>query len=298
MQAADRAPTALDPALRERVLDRLGLAAAPAADLGGLRALYAAWCAHVPFDNVRKMIALRTGADRPLPGGHAAEFFASWLEHGAGGTCWPTSNALYELIRSLGFEAQRITAAMRDLGIVNHASVKVALEGREWLVDSAMLTNVPLPLGERVFVGEDPVFAVEVEPVEGTHLVWTHTPPNPAYMPCRLLPGAVGLDEYLRAYESSREHSPFNRRLYARRNRPSELLLIYGRTRVARTRAGLESRELSREELCAALRTDIGLSGALVEQWVRSGALEASFEPLTGPTPPRDARLPPSMRAE
>jgi arylamine N-acetyltransferase len=131
----------LDGGLQELVLARLGLPAAPLADLGGLRAIYRAWCANVPFDNVRKMMALRAQNDLPLPGGGAVSFLENWLAGGTGGTCWPTSNALYELLRSLGFEARRAAGSMRDPGIVNHATVKVAIDGRDWLVDSSLLSN-------------------------------------------------------------------------------------------------------------------------------------------------------------
>jgi N-hydroxyarylamine O-acetyltransferase len=290
-------PDGLNPALRDRVLDRLGLPAAPFADVEGLGEVYAAWCLGMPFDNVRKMTALRTApAGEPLPGGRADDFFGAWLAHGAGGTCWPSSNALFALLRSLGFDAHRITAAMHDIGLLNHASVRVSVGARHWVVDSSSLTAVPLPLGDEVFVHDDPVFHVEVEPMDGTHLVWTSTPPNTGFVPCRLQVVPVAHGDYLAGYERSRERSPFNQRLYARRNRPGELLVVVGHTRFSRTRAGLESRRLSPEEVCDCLRSDIGLSGALVEQWVRAGGLEASFEPASGPTPPRPARLPPSRR--
>ncbi len=110
----------LGPELRDRVTKRLGLSSTPAPDFSGLTALYGAWCANVPFDNLGKMIALRTGGDLPLPGMHAVEFFERWLDHGAGGTCWPTSNAFFELVLSLGFEAHRIAGYFNDRGIMNH----------------------------------------------------------------------------------------------------------------------------------------------------------------------------------
>lgn len=283
--------------LRDRVLGRLGFSTAPAANLGGLSILYRAWCANVPFDNVRKMIALRAGETQPLPGGSATEFFENWLADGAGGTCWPTSNALFELVSSLGFKAHRITGAMRDLGIANHASVKVATGDSEWLVDSSMLTIVPLPLGREIFIQQDDVCAVEVEPVDGSHIVWCDMPPNTEYLPCRLHVDPVDESDYLEAYEKSRERSPFNQRLYARRNLSDEVLVLVGNTRWSKTRGGLQNRDLTREEVLNALRADIGLSAALVDQWVRSGALEASFEPPAGPKPPRIARRPPSRRS-
>jgi arylamine N-acetyltransferase len=281
--------------LRDRVLERLGFREPPAVDLAGLRSLYAAWCLAVPFDNVRKVMALRAGDARRLPGGDAVEFFRSWLEDGAGGTCWPTSNALYALVRAVGFEARRVVASMRDLGVVNHGSVRVQVEDGTWLVDSSWMCNVPLPLGEQVFV-QDGAFPIEVEPVDGTHVVWSHTPPNPSYLPCRLFAEPVGHTEFLQRYEDSRARSPFNQRLYARINRPGELLLLVGNTRWSRTATSLDRRELSAEELRQALLRDIGLSEGLIEEWARSGALQASFEPPAGPKPPAVTGVPPSPR--
>jgi len=282
--------------LRDRVIQRLGFSSTPSPDLVGLRALYAAWCARVPFDNVRKMIALRSNNDDPLPGGHATEFFESWLAYGAGGTCWPTSNALYELAQSLGFKADRITASMRDSGIRNHGSVRINLDGGRWLVDSAMLTVVPLPLDQEVFVSADPVFGAEVEPVDATHVIWFDAPPNTNYLPCRLLPDPVDHACYLGAYEESRQQSPFNQRIYARRNRPGELLVLWGHTRFSKTVEGLQVRDLSREEVCETLRTEVGISEDLVDQWVRVGGLEASFEAPAGQKPPPIMQKPPSQR--
>jgi len=282
--------------LRDRVLARLGLRAAPPRDLDGLRALYRAWCYAVPFDNVRKMIALRSGDGCPLPGRFAADFFEAWLAHGAGGTCWPSSNALFALVRACGFEARRVAGSMGDNGTVNHASVKARVEGGDWLVDSSLLTIEPLPLGPRVFVRDDPVVPAEIEPLDGTHVLWSHTPSYESYLPCRLLVDPADHAFYLDGYERSRERSPFNQRLYVRRNRPGELLMLVGRTRLSRTARGLASRDLTRDELVAALRDEIGLGAALLDDWVRHGGLDASLEPPAGPKPEPVTKRPPSRR--
>jgi hypothetical protein len=105
-------------------------------------------------------------------GNPAEDFFTAWLEHGTGGTCWPSSNALFALLEALGFEARRVAGSMYDLGVRNHGSVKVRLGGRDWLFDSSMLTIEPLPLGDGVLVHGNPVVPVEigstVAPSEGT----------------------------------------------------------------------------------------------------------------------------------
>ena len=231
-----------------------------------------------------------------LPGGQAEEFFENWLAGGTGGTCWPSSNALFELVRSIGFAARRVARSMRDAGVINHASVIVRIEHRDWLVDSSMLTNEPLPLQNRLFIHNDPVFCAEVEPVDSTYVIWTDFPPNPMYLPCRLLVDRVSHAFYLDGYTASRERSPFNQRLYARRNYPGELIVLLGATRFSKTAGGLKSHDLSREKVCQALREDIALSDAVIDEWVRSGSLDASFEPPSGPKPPPITRQPPSQR--
>jgi hypothetical protein len=141
------------------------------------------------------------------------------------------------------------------------------------------------------------VWPVEVEATDGTHLVWWHTPPGTDYLPCRLLLDPAPFETYVDGYERSRARSPFNQRLYARRNRPGELIIVIGRARFSRTRDGVTMCDLTREELRAALREDIGLSAALVDEWTACGALEASFAPAAGSLPPPPVTgKPPSQR--
>ncbi len=137
---------------------------------------------------------------------------------------------------------------------------------------------------------------VEVEQERGTHVVWVHTPPNSTYLPCRLSAAPVDHAFYLAAYEASRERSPFNQRLYARRNRPGELILLRGNTRFCRTASGVTSRDLDPFELCRSLGEEFELSPDLIEAWVVRGALTASFEPARGPKPPPVTRQTPSLR--
>lgn len=282
--------------LRTRILARLGVSRPRTANLDVLRTLYGAWCTHVPFDNVRKMIALRSGDAGRLPGNDAVDFFERWLSDGCGGTCWPTSNALYTLVTSLGFDARRLAGSMRDCGMVNHGSVKVSIDGRDWLVDPAMLTGEPLPLGHGPFANEDPIFGVEIEPTAGTHVVWFDVPPHPDFYPCRLLPQPVDHNLCEDMYERSRLSSPFNAYLYARRNGCDEMVVIRGPILHRRNARGTEARTLTPDEVCAALRNEIGISETLINQWVACGALDATFVPWSGPPPPPLARVRPSRR--
>jgi hypothetical protein len=185
---------------------------------------------------------------------------------------------------------------MRDLGLVNHGSVKVRIGPLDWLVDSSMLTEEPLPLGETVFVQSGVPCAAEVEPADGTHVVWAEFPPGPDPLPCRLLVDPADSGVHLSAYETSRERSPFNQRLYARRNREREALVLVGRTRHSRTARGLSSRDCSADELLHSLRHEFGYYEPLVRDWMDAGGLEASFAAPSGPKPPPVTGTAPSRR--
>lgn len=289
----------LSPELAGLVLQRLGFPRPPSLDLRGLSALYRAWCMYVPFDNTRKLVALRTGGDSALPGAYAEDFLEHWLANGTGGTCWPSSNGLYAVLHAAGFGARRVIASMRDVGVLNHASVKVSIEGRDWLVDSSMLLNAPLPLGPGTFIANDPVWPAEVEASNGTHVVWWHTPPNEQYLPCRILVDPATYREYWEGYDRSRQRSPFNDVLYARRNRPGALIILVGRTRYLRTHEGIERRDLTTREVAQSLRDDIGLSGHMIDRWIESGCQDqpsARSEEPPGASRHRPAE-PPSRRS-
>lgn len=286
----------LPASLRDAVLHRLGLAHPPSADLAGLRAIYGAWCTHVPFDNVGKVIALRTDAASPLRAIHATFFFETWLAEGTGATCWPSSNALYTLLRSLGFDARRVAAHMQDAGRFNHGTVIVNADGGEWLADSSLLTGIPLPLTKEIFVAPHAVFNSEVELDGETHVVWTHWPTNSAYMPCRIFRDVVTHAYYAERYEATRESSPFNSRLCARRNRDGEMLMLLGNIRFTKSTHRIESRTLSGYEILDSLRREFGLAQSILDRWVAAGGLAAAFEEYTGPFFPPPARQPPSQR--
>ncbi len=286
----------LRPALRDSVIKRLGLGTSISADLDGLRATYAAWCLNVPFDNVAKMIALRTNPDHPLPGMDATEFFERWLAHGVAGTCWSTSNALCELLLALGFNARRVAGSMGDTGYTGHGSVKVRIDDTDWLADSSMLTDIPIPLTDKVFISEEGIFACESEPSGDTHVVWADLPPAPMVTPCRLLVDPTDHAYYVERFEASRARSPFNDRLYIRRNGESDRCVIVGNRRTRKSADGIETRELNPAELCAALIDEFKISKEFVDEWRASGALEASFAPLTSSPAHTVTPVPPSRR--
>ncbi len=262
------------PGLIERVLAKLGFDAEPGSDRRGLVALYAAWCERVPFDNVRKRIAMLEGAQGPLPGGLPGDFLGAWLEHGAGGTCWPSSNALHAVVRACGFDVRRISASMFDRNDHNHGSLIVRVGGEEVLVDSSILNGRPIPLHRGAVTKlHHPVHPIRVEPVAESFRIHWGMAQSHDTIPCRLMNDPVDEAFYLERYEISRAYSVFNNALYARRNFPGRLVSFVGDTRHEKTASGVSSRVLAPEEMRKALVEELGLSPAIVARLDSRGGL-------------------------
>lgn len=273
--------------LRTETLDairaELALPAMLPLDLAGLRAVYRAWCGTMTFDNIRKVVALKNG-EQALPGLDAEDYFQNWLANRSGGTCWPSSNALFALFSSYGFDARLVAGSMYDLPDPNHGTVRVRIGELDFLTDSGMLTVEPIPLDGKLLVKTDGPVRVEVEyPPEGT-LVWADFPPTPEFIPCRLRHDPVDAGFYRERYEASRQFSPFNERLYLRKLNADGMDILLGNMHFRRSGEGLEANELSADGLCTAMHEIGGVSEALISRWADAGGLEASMNP-TGPGP-------------
>ncbi|MGH9441349.1 MAG: arylamine N-acetyltransferase [Thermoanaerobaculia bacterium] len=119
-------------------LEALGLPSR-APDLVYLRELFRAFNEKVPFETASKIVRNSEIADPPEKPRRPGLFWADHLERGAGGTCFARVAAFEALILGLGFSARRRIGAIGSPR--NHASLVVAVAGREWLVD----VGYPLP---------------------------------------------------------------------------------------------------------------------------------------------------------
>lgn len=205
----------IEAGLADAVLERLALDR-PKADTDGLRAVYRAWCDHIPFDNLQKLVALRQDR-KPLPGDDAEEFFRNWLSDGTGATCWASSNALYHLLVHLGFDVVRLTAAMLDLPDPNHGTNLVTVDGSSYLADSSVLSGEPIEAGGDRTMVDSSHYLVELRP-EGD--AWLMTFPSAMFerMVCRVFAEPADAGTYQRLHERTRELSVFNDHLHVTRH--------------------------------------------------------------------------------
>ena len=191
----------------DEIVERLGFAARPPPDLDGLRAVYSAWSRRVPFDNLRKLVALHFEMPE-LPGIHPNDFFAAWLLTGAGATCWGSNNAIHALLVGLGFDARLHAASMFDTEI-NHGTTIVTLDGERWMVDTSIHGDVPAPVRSEPSSVEHAGFVTAVRPDGDGWVVECPTPDPDFRIPCRLH-DEIDYEFTLAANEKTRAWSPFN----------------------------------------------------------------------------------------
>ena len=132
-----------DRQLLDRFLRHFQLSqAAPPAEL--LRAVVRAF-AHLPYENLSKIIkhqqAPRPEDARRQPG----EVLAEHLAFGAGGTCFSLTATLLNLVRALGWQAEPLLADRR-YGQDTHCALLIWIDGQPHLVDPGYLIVEPIPL--------------------------------------------------------------------------------------------------------------------------------------------------------
>jgi arylamine N-acetyltransferase len=276
MQTTSCPELILPPALRERVLTALGLRAEPEPTLAGLRLVYSAWCRRVPFDNVRKLVHVRSGNRGPLPGSTPEDFFNGWLQFGAGGTCWSGAGALHALLASLGFEADRGLATMLVApGLPpNHGTVRVTIDTETYLVDSSMLHGDPLRLDPSATTQVvHPAWGLRCAPLEGGWLVSWRPLHRVDGFDCRLESFDQTGADFRRRYDATRGWSPFNYEVTARANRQENVVgLAFGHAVTLRNDGGAGRVIVSHDERVKILIEQIGLTEEIVRRLPRDVA--------------------------
>ena len=231
-------------------------------DDAGVAALYAAWCRHVPFDNLRKLVALRTGDPRPLPGDEPDDFFRACLDHGTGGTCWSSSGALGALADHLGFRTALGAGSVFDLPEENHGTAVVEVGDVCWMLDSSMLTGTPHRLGGELSRTECHGYRSRLEPDGDSWMM--HTDSSIGELPCRINPGARSTDEYRERHEKTRSWSVFNDTPYVLRHVGESVQCLRDLALTVWSPAGTASSTLDPEERRAWLVETAGFSAAVV----------------------------------
>lgn len=265
----------LSPELLTRILTKLDLAERPRRDLAGLNRINAAFCRHMPNDNIQKRIWLTGNQNSPVTGGDPIQFFEDWLAHGTGGTCFPAAGGLCTLLRALEFDANRVTGSVMRDDIeqdANHGSVKVRLDGVDYLVDPqhGSFSALPIVPGQPSSTGNG-IHDVRAVPVaEGFELL--NFPGSNRQEPVRIRfdPDSWLVDHefFLRYYALSalreRNRSPFNDALFISKRFPDSIVIVgRGNKIVVSSDNTVTNSEITINERDRILVEELGISEAI-----------------------------------
>jgi N-hydroxyarylamine O-acetyltransferase len=259
----------LGPDLIERVMTRLSLQREEPS-LARLKEVYARWCETIPFDNVRKMIHVRSQNKGPLPSYTPEDFFCGFLKYGTGGTCWAGNGAMHAFLKALGFDAERGIATMLHAphATPNHGTVLVKIEGKKYLVDASMLYAEPLLLDDDEPTGiNHPAWGVQCCREEGKwHINWRPLHKTDGFE-CRIERFGACWPEFQAMHDATRGWSPFNFEVSARRNRGNEVVGVgFGHAVKLRNDGTVDRAPVSKKERNRVLIEQIGISEEIVAQ--------------------------------
>jgi N-hydroxyarylamine O-acetyltransferase len=127
-------------------LRRIGLAAAPAEDLAGLRSLHFAHATHIPFENLDIQLGLPIRLDLD-------SLQAKLVRKRRGGYCFEHNTLFLAVLKAVGFDVIACEARVRlgapELLPRTHMLLLARLDGAQWLCDvgfggEGLLQPVPL----------------------------------------------------------------------------------------------------------------------------------------------------------
>lgn len=101
--------------------------------------------AHLPYENITKIIKYVEAGSPEKARRSPDEVISDHIAWGTGGTCFSLTSALRHLVRSLGWEAEYILAD-RPYGQDTHCALILWIDGIPHLLDPGFLITKPVPL--------------------------------------------------------------------------------------------------------------------------------------------------------
>jgi N-hydroxyarylamine O-acetyltransferase len=141
------------------LLRRIGLDAAPAADVEGLHTVHRAYLERVPYEDISVQLRESGRLDEAA--------LSARVLTGRGGYCFELNTVLAAILRELGFSVSYHQGVVGGQGPTNHMVLVVDLDGERWIADAGLGEGFidPLPLREGRHQGPGPFsWTLELEP--------------------------------------------------------------------------------------------------------------------------------------
>jgi arylamine N-acetyltransferase len=98
----------------------------------------------IPYENLSKIIRATEGvSDQRFQSPH--EVLQGFWRDGSGGTCFPLTQTLVQLLLEIGYDSAPILADRR-YGTDTHCAVLIMIEQEPWLLDPGYLIFAPVPV--------------------------------------------------------------------------------------------------------------------------------------------------------
>jgi N-hydroxyarylamine O-acetyltransferase len=266
------------------LLERIGLAEAPAADADGLRDVHRAFVSRVPYES----LAVQLGECEPLS---VDPLVARVLDEGRGGYCFEINTVLTALLEALGFGVEHRAAIVGARGAraggepTNHLTLVVDAGGERFLADAGWGEGPldPLPLREGPYTAGSFTWSLEREP-DGAWWIGHHdwgSSPGFSFLDA---PAALEDLALHHARLSTAPESPFVRTLVVQRPLEDRIVTLRARTLFA-DGPGLRERRVLDDaaEFAATLHDEFGIDAAalgddrLRRLWARACAQHEAF---------------------
>jgi arylamine N-acetyltransferase len=237
-------------------------ASAPPAEL--LRSVVRAF-AHLPYENLTKIIKHQQVPRPEDARRHPDEVLADHLAFGAGGTCFSLTATLLNLVRTLGWQAEPLLADRR-YGQDTHCALFIWIHGQPHLVDPGYLIVEPIPLdfdgprqirtafNDLILTPRD---GGRIDLATRSHGQSTHR------LTFKAFPADPG--QFLRVWDASFDWQMMHYPVLSRVTGPRQLYLQGNRLQT-RGLDHVERQELSRDDLARRMAADFGIDVRLAHR--------------------------------
>ncbi len=258
--------------IKQQVLKKLEISESIGCTKQNLEDLFKAWCRNIPFDNFWKRMDLIGKSFSQLDQLDPNNFFELWLEHGVGGTCWVTTNAMFELLKDLGFNARVISCSMGDMGIPNHGSIIVTIDNEELIIDTSVLNEQPIELAN--IKKENEIHPIQVIHTDSKTTVLFEFVMSRKQMPWTLIDNDINLDTIKSLHETSINASLFNDCIYIRKNSENKTYSLIGNTFYIKSSDKIEAQTLDNNEIKKTLVDVFGFSKEITNHIAQTNLFE------------------------
>jgi N-hydroxyarylamine O-acetyltransferase len=241
-------------------LDRIALAAPPAATAAGLADLHLAHAMHIPFENLDVLLGRPIRLD-------LESLHKKLVLDRRGGYCFEQNILFSHVLEKLGFQVTRLAARVRfrATGLLprTHMLLKVEADGESWLADVGFGGSGPL-LPLQLAAGREQRQFLWTYRLVREQDAWVlqgrHQDEWSDFYTFTMEPQEIVDYVVANYYVSTHPDSPFTRTLAAQRPTPEARYLLRNRELIVERASGSETTTIADGELPAVLRRYFGLT--------------------------------------